>query len=160
MPKTAKWKEAPEAHDFPAADDYLSLILGTKDCAMVIRQLKRAPVTHRLAKDILRASQLPLLPVSNVEVAKDLKQVKKGVLLSPVLLIRGDAVAGIPMTIADGYHRVCASYNIDETLNIPCLIADPPDRMTARQDPNTRREPTRSRASGRSTSTGGSDIKA
>ena len=119
MTKTAKWKAAPDAHDFPAVDDYLTLILGASERAAVIRQLKRATLAHRQAKDLLRASRLPLLPMNNVDVAKDLKKVKKGMLLSPVLLMRGDAVSGVPMTIADGYHRVCASYYIDENADIP-----------------------------------------
>jgi hypothetical protein len=129
MAKTAKWKEAPEAHDFPAVDHYLALIMGINERAAVIRQLKRATLTHEQAKDLLRASRLPLLPMDNPDVASDLKKVRKGVLLSPVLLMRGDAVAGIPMTVADGYHRVCASYHTDENAEIPCLIADAPVRV-------------------------------
>jgi hypothetical protein len=28
------------------------------------------------------------------------------------------------MTIADGYHRVCASYHLDENADIPCHLVD------------------------------------
>jgi hypothetical protein len=31
---------------------------------------------------------------------------------------------GVPLTIADGYHRVCASYHLDENADIPCHLAD------------------------------------
>jgi hypothetical protein len=86
--------------------------------------LKAATLTLRQAKDLLRASRLALLPETDLDVAKELKKVKKGVLLSPVLLLQGDAVSGVPMTIADGYHRICASYYLDENGDIPCLIAD------------------------------------
>ena len=27
-----------------------------------------------------------------------------------------------PLTVADGYHRVCASYWIDENTDIPCIL--------------------------------------
>jgi hypothetical protein len=27
-----------------------------------------------------------------------------------------------PLIIADGYHRVCASYWIDENTDIPCIL--------------------------------------
>jgi hypothetical protein len=72
---------------------------------------------HFMAKDILRASRLALLPADNHEVAKDLRKVKAGAKLSPVLLVRGT-----PLWVADGYHRVCASYNLDEDAEIPCRI--------------------------------------
>jgi hypothetical protein len=27
-----------------------------------------------------------------------------------------------PMVIADGFHRICASYHIDENAEIPCRL--------------------------------------
>jgi hypothetical protein len=42
--------------------------------------------------------------------------------LSPVLLVRGDIRRGEPFTIADGYHRICASWYIDENAVIPCRM--------------------------------------
>ena len=44
--------------------------------------------------------------------------------LSPVLLVRGDVGRDVPLTIADGYHRVCASYHLDENADIPCHLVD------------------------------------
>jgi hypothetical protein len=57
-------------------------------------------------------------------VARDLKKVKRGEQLSPVLLVRGNLAKGIPLTVADGYHRICASYHLSEDEDIPCRIAD------------------------------------
>jgi hypothetical protein len=37
-----------------------------------------------------------------------------------------DLSLGIALQIADGYHRVCASYHLDENTDIPCRIADQP----------------------------------
>jgi hypothetical protein len=31
-------------------------------------------------------------------------------------------VEGIPLWVADGYHRVCASYHLDEKAPVPCLV--------------------------------------
>jgi hypothetical protein len=31
--------------------------------------------------------------------------------------------ADVPLTIADGFHRICASYHLDEDADIPCRIA-------------------------------------
>jgi hypothetical protein len=67
-----------------------------------------------------------VLPVDNVHVAKDLKKVRKGRPLSPVLLVRGALERGMPLTIADGYHRVCASYHLAEDADIPCRLVEPP----------------------------------
>jgi hypothetical protein len=75
---------------------------------------------------MLRASGLPLLPPDNPHVAADLTKAKDNKALSPVLLIRGDLTHGITLQIADGYHRVCASYHLDENTDIPCRITNHP----------------------------------
>ena len=118
------WKDSPEQHDFPAATDYMSLLLTGGEVDKVIGALRSAPTVHRKAKDLLRASGLPLLPADNVHVKKDLAKVHAGVLLSPVLLVRGSLSGGWPLTVADGYHRICASHVIDEDADIPCRIVD------------------------------------
>jgi hypothetical protein len=121
---TEQWKEAPEEHDFPAAADYLELVAGPAQVKRVVAALRSAPNVMKKAKDLCRASNLPVLPMDNVHVTDALKKVKKGGRLSPVLLVRGNAASGAPMTIADGYHRVCASWHIDDDADIPCRIVD------------------------------------
>jgi hypothetical protein len=59
-------------------------------------------------------------------VAKDLRKIGKGVELSPILLVRGDLLSGRALLIADGYHRVCASYHTDEDAEVPCRLIDLP----------------------------------
>ena len=118
------WKDEPEEHDYPAAADYLSLLLEPARCEAIVAALRRAPLMRRKAKDLLRASELALLPEDNAHVTKDLGKVKSGQLLSPVLLVRGAADRRLPLTVADGYHRICASYHLDENADIPCRIVD------------------------------------
>ncbi len=118
------WKTEPDAHDYPAATSYLSLMAPPDLVARVVDALRTAPMDHYKAKDLLRASALALLPMDNPHVARDLDKVKSGQLLSPVLLVRGDATKGLPLVIADGYHRVCASYHLDENADIPCRIVE------------------------------------
>jgi hypothetical protein len=120
---SVKWLEKPEAHDFPAAADYLTMLADAKTVKQVIKELKAGTVSHRKAKDILRAAQLGVLPADNPHVAADLTKVEKGEPLSPILLVRGDLPTGVPLQIADGYHRVCASYHTDENTDIPVVIA-------------------------------------
>jgi hypothetical protein len=118
--------DEPEAHDYPAAADYLTLLLDPAAAGAVVAALEQAPLVHRKAKDLLRASGLALLPADNPHVARDLAKVEDGKKLSPVLLVRGDLLRGTPLVVADGYHRICASYHLDENADIPCRIADRP----------------------------------
>jgi len=52
----------------------------------------------------------------------DLAKIGAGKKLSPILLVRGAADGSTPLQIADGYHRVCASYVRDENTDIPCRL--------------------------------------
>jgi hypothetical protein len=119
---SVKWLEKPEAHDFPAAADYLALLAEPATANQLAEKLKAGIVSTKKAKDILRAAQLRLLPADNPHVAADLSKIKKGQPLSPILLVRGDFTKGVPLQIADGYHRVCASYHTDENTDIPVVI--------------------------------------
>jgi hypothetical protein len=126
VPVEEHWQDEPEAHDFPAAADYLSLVAPAGEVAKVVDALKSAKTEHRKAKDLLRASRLSLLPADNVHVKKDLAKVAAGERLSPVLLVRGRGEKGIPLTVADGYHRICASHHLDENADVSCrLVAWP-----------------------------------
>ena len=117
-----KWLDEPEDHDYDAAADYLSLV-GHQDVVdKTVAALRGAKAVHREAKDILRAADLALLPTTNPHVKSDLDKIHAGKRLSPILLVRGNAMQGARLQIADGYHRVCASYVTDENTPIPCRL--------------------------------------
>ncbi len=120
---SVKWLEKPQAHDFPAAADYLALLADSATVKKLTKRLRAGTVVYKKAKDILRAAQLSLLPVDNPHVASDLSKIEKGEPLSPILVVRGDIVTGVPLQIADGYHRVRASYHTDENTDIPVVLA-------------------------------------
>jgi hypothetical protein len=121
------WGTEPDEHDYPAAADYLALIASPAQVSQVVAALKSAPIVYKKAKDLLRASRLALLPLDNAHVASDLAKIKKGKPLSPILVVRGDLVTDMPLQIADGYHRVCASYHTDENTDIPVKIVPAAD---------------------------------
>lgn len=125
---TPIWLDNPQDHDYPAAANYLSLLLDSKQVDEVVTTLKAAKTVHYFAKDILRSSRLPLLPLTDPHVAIDLARVIKGTKLSPILMVRGDLNHDAPMTIADGYHRACAGYHLADNTAIPCRIVDLPGR--------------------------------
>ncbi|MGH3767783.1 MAG: hypothetical protein ACRDS0_05420 [Pseudonocardiaceae bacterium] len=122
------WKAEPDEHDYPTAGSYLSLLAPASLVEELIQRLRNEQIEHYKAKDILRAATLPLLSVDNPHVAADLTKVQKNRALSPVLLVRGGLRTGVPLHIADGYHRICASYHLDENTDIPCRIVDYPPR--------------------------------
>ena len=115
-----KWLSRPEDHDYPAALSYLTLIYDKKTAAGFVNRLKKAPVSEFKAKDIFRASRLPLLGAGNSHVKKDMLKIESKCGVSPLLLVR-DAANG-KVVIADGYHRMCAVYTFDEDAVIPCKI--------------------------------------
>jgi len=108
----------PEEHDYPAALDFLELIYPRALASKKVASLKKAPTIMKKAKDVFRASGLPLLPKDNFHVQKNLEKFKENNKLSPILLVRGNE----KLIIADGYHRMCASYYLTEDLEIACRL--------------------------------------
>lgn len=123
-PRRDHWKSEPEDHDYPAALAFLSLLVPPATAAQVVERLRAAELQHFKARDLVRASGVELLPACNVHVAADLKKIKRGQRLSPVLLVRGQLSHAVALTIADGYHRICASYLVDQDADIPCRLVD------------------------------------
>jgi hypothetical protein len=115
-----KWLSRPEEHDYPAALSYLTLIYDPKTAAGFVNKLKKASVSEFKAKDIFRASRLPLLGAGNSHVKKDMVKIESEGGVSPLLLVRDSANGKV--IIADGYHRLCAVYTFDEDAVIPCKI--------------------------------------
>ena len=126
MKKKTIWGHKVGERDFGAAQRYLALLFTQDEAAHLIRSLRAASFTEYPAKDLLRASQTHLLDKDNSEVAKDLKKIKKGKKLVPVLLVRGDGNYGATLTIADGYHRICASWLWDEECPVAAYVVDHP----------------------------------
>ena len=115
-----KWLPDAEAHDYPAAESFLRLIYREDRVARMVARLRRAPIVQFKAKDIFITSELPLLGVSNSHVEMNRKKIRKGKSLSPILLVRDEKNGKV--VIADGYHRLCAIYELDEDALIQCKI--------------------------------------
>ena len=118
--KTILWLDEVEDHDYPAAESYLRLIYEDKLAKQIVKKLRKSQVVEFKAKDIFRASELSLLGVSNSHVDKDSKKIAKGTALSPLLLVRDQSQGRV--VIADGYHRMCAIYLVNEDALIRCKI--------------------------------------
>jgi disulfide oxidoreductase YuzD len=115
-----KWLSTPEKHDYTAAFSYLSLIFTEARAKEHIEELQKATIIQYKAKDIFRASSLSLLGISNKHIKRDVEKIKNEESLSPLLLVRD--VPNGKLIIADGYHRLCAVYSLDEDALISCKI--------------------------------------
>jgi hypothetical protein len=72
----------------------LHLILQPREAKKVVAKLKRSKIEEFAAKDIVRAANARLLPMTDSDVKKDRQ-------------------------LIDGYHRLCAVYSLDEQAMIP-----------------------------------------
>ena len=79
MPKPKLiWKKKPDAEDYDAALNFLSLISSGVKCAKLIRAMQNAEPIEMPAKDLLRASNLPLLSRDEPHVDDNLEKIQKG----------------------------------------------------------------------------------
>jgi hypothetical protein len=120
-PLKVRWLDEAEEKDYTAARSYLSLLVPGGDLDRLIDALKNAPSGSWRAKDILRATRLPLLGVrQSEEVAEKFEKIRANERLSPILIVilRPDVAA----QIADGYHRTCAAYLAHENTLVPGRI--------------------------------------
>jgi hypothetical protein len=113
-----KWLKDVAEHDYDAAYNYLSLKFDQKRASDIVDRMKEAKVTARRANDILRATGLSPLPLTDPGVQRDLLKLLNGDKLSPVLVC--DQKPGAD--IADGYHRVSLAYNIDPFMTVPLRV--------------------------------------
>jgi hypothetical protein len=114
------WFLEPQIHDYPAAASYLSLIFPPKATKKLVKQLRKTEMQEFHAKDIFRATRLPLLGADNYHVKKVCAKILQGQEISPILLVRDEPNGKV--IIADGYHRMCAVYTFDEDAVLPCKI--------------------------------------
>jgi len=114
------WLPKPKNRDYLASLSYLGLIYGKKNAKKLVNALRKAPMMSFKAKDIFRSSGLSLLGISNSHIEKNTRKLQSGLGLPPILMVRDDRQRRL--LIADGYHRLCSIYLIDEDAEIPCKI--------------------------------------
>ena len=115
-----RWFPKPQKHDYPAAEAYLSLLMRPREARALISRMQRARVAEFAAKDIFRASELPMLRSTDAHVERYRALIILKEPVSPLLLCRDERHG--KLIIADGYHRLCAVYSFDEDAMIPCQI--------------------------------------
>src|SRR5580692_2938067 len=94
-PTIIKWFDAPQKHDYPAAQSYLSLTMKPALVDKIVAALKKAEMTAFKSKDIFRASRLPLLGIGNYHVEKVRAEILASQQISPLLLYREKITARV-----------------------------------------------------------------
>ena len=112
------WGENVEDHDFTAAESYLSLKFDKRTAKRLVTDMRNAKITVRRVNDILRACRLPALGFDDAGVRRTMEKIDSSKKLSPVLIVSLYDGADI----ADGYHRVSATYQSDPFAYVPCVI--------------------------------------
>jgi hypothetical protein len=120
-----QWADKPGKDNARDAASYLGMFKKQKNAQRIIDELLQKPIVYFKAKDILRASRLPPLPPDDPHVAAALQLINAGQTLDPVYLLRGKLKGDVQVTVLDGYHRISAAYNIDQSTDVACQIARP-----------------------------------
>lgn len=119
-PVKVKWTDDASDEDYDAAAQYLSLISTVVDASKAVAALKTAPVIRYKAADLIRASRVKLPKSGDRPCKLELKKIRKGEALCPVLLVRDGELKKV--IIADGFHRICAAYFIDPDVILHCKL--------------------------------------
>lgn len=117
-----RWLADVAEKDYAAARRYLTLLLPQGEAKRVVKRLRRTPLEAEfVAKDILRAAGLPVLPPDrSPEVQAKVDKVLAGESISPILLVSRPQMHGL--VVADGYHRTCCALHFDEGSVVPCRL--------------------------------------
>jgi hypothetical protein len=125
MPKeqtpSITWQDDAPPSDYEAAGHYLNLVDVQKNIDKALADLKAGAIVEYKATDLLRAAQLAVPKADDRPTREQIKKIKRGEPVSPVLLVRVPALKKV--IVADGFHRICAAYRIDPDVVLHCKLA-------------------------------------
>jgi len=110
------WKERPEKHDYPAAQDYLTLVLEEGTARKIVGgAAKGADFAPKGQGSVARQPPWRYCRADNPHVAgRSQRRSREANRSRRFFWLRGDAKMDVPLQVADGYHRICASWYRDE----------------------------------------------
>ena len=115
------WQDDANPDDYEAAGHYLALVDNQKNIDKTLADLKAGTIVEYKATDLLRAAQLIVPKADDRPTREQIKKIKRGEPVSPVLLVRVPALKKV--IVADGFHRICAAYRIDPDVVLHCKLA-------------------------------------
>ena len=113
------WKDMPEAQDFPAAESYLSLLVGPEAASKLAKAFAQAAVAQKPRRQRHPAGRQPAAPRPAGPRSRRRPQQGQArrAAVTPVPLVQGE-----PLWVAGGYQRICASYHLDEKTEVQSLM--------------------------------------
>jgi len=115
------WQDDANPDDYEAAGHYLALVDNQKNIDKTLADLKAGTIVEYKATDLLRAAQLIVPKADDRPTREQIKKIKHGEPVSPVLLVRVPLLRKV--IVADGFHRICAAYRIDPDVVLHCKLA-------------------------------------
>ena len=115
------WQDDANPDDYEAAGHYLALVDNQKNIDKTLADLKAGTIVEYKATDLLRAAQLIVPKADDRPTREQIKKIRHGEPVSPVLLVRVPALRKV--IVADGFHRICAAYRIDPDVVLHCKLA-------------------------------------
>ena len=115
------WQDDANPDDYEAAGHYLALVDNQKNIDKTLADLKAGTIVEYKATDLLRAAQLIVPKADDRPTREQIKKIKHGEPVSPVLLVRVPVLRKV--IVADGFHRICAAYRIDPDVMLHCKLA-------------------------------------
>src|SRR4051812_35450675 len=112
-----KWKKSLDKDKVSSSLEYLQLLFKDNELKKIKTQLKKNDKLKTYeAKNLLRASGLNPLHPNDRKVAEKTDKIFAGKPLDPAIIV------GInnQLFIADGYHHICACYNLGEDTQVQC----------------------------------------
>jgi hypothetical protein len=124
IPKIPKlpWDDTVDDGHYSDAYDFLSLYWLPAQAGPAVAALRDADIVHFHPGDLLRAAELPPLPLSDEGVHRELVKAIRASEITPILCVN------LPerIVIADGYHRVSLAYALAPFEKIPLKLAPSP----------------------------------
>ena len=115
------WQDDANPDDYEAAGHYLALVDIQKNIDKTLADLRAGAIVEYKATDLLRAAQLIVPKADDRPTREQIKKIKHGEPVSPVLLVRVPSLRKV--IVADGFHRICAAYRIDPDVVLHCKLA-------------------------------------
>lgn len=124
MTKIAKlpWSDDVDDDHYSSAYDFLSLYWLPAQAGPAVKQLRSAELVKFHPGDLLRAAELPPLPLTDEGVHRELVKAIRASGITPILCIN------LPerIVIADGYHRTSLAYALAPFEKIPLKLGPSP----------------------------------
>lgn len=113
------WADEPDGKHYTAAYDWLSLLWDSERAEQAIERLRNVPVIELPAANVCQTAGFDPLPLHDPGVLRELRRACTGRPRGPLLCVHTSS----GVVIADGHHRLSASYGLDPFASVRLKLA-------------------------------------